>query len=163
MFAKPTAEHTFFAPMIGQWTMEHRCDMGNGEPQVTATGRVAIRSLCGMWYLIECSGDGTGENPEPWSSLFTLGYDPAKKAFVGTFVGSMMAQLWVYEGQLDAAGKCVSLGCEGPRFDGNGRALYRDSFEIVSPDHWILRSEIQEVDGTWRQFMEGHHHRIEST
>ena len=61
-----------------------------------------------MWYLIECSGDGTGENPEPWSSLFTLGCDPEKKAFVGTFIGSMMAQLWIYEGHLDAAGKCVT-------------------------------------------------------
>ena len=34
--------------------------------------------------------------------IMTLGYDPQKKRFVGTLIGSMMTHLWVYDGALDA-------------------------------------------------------------
>ena len=37
----------------------------------------------------------------PATMIMTLGYDPAKKRFVGTFIGSMMTNLWVYEGELE--------------------------------------------------------------
>ena len=33
----------------------------------------------------------------------TLGYDPAKKKYVGTFIASVMTHLWIYSGSLDAA------------------------------------------------------------
>ena len=160
MFAKPSAEHGFFTPMIGQWTMENHCEGESGQTKVIATGRVSIRSLAGMWFIIETSGDGNEHHPEPWSSQITVGYDPQKKAYVGIFVGSMMTHLWIYEGQRDESKPCVSLYVEGPRCEGTGMAQYRDSIEIVSDDHWILRSEIQNDDGSWKQFMIGHHHRV---
>jgi uncharacterized protein DUF1579 len=44
----------------------------------------------------------------------TLGYDPEKKQYVGTWVGSMMSYLWVYDGSLDAEEKVLTLNAEGP-------------------------------------------------
>ncbi len=160
MFAKPTEQHQFFAPLAGEWSMEHRCDMGNGQPQVVAKGRVTGRSLKGMWCLLECFGDPTEQHPESWGSLFTLGFDSTKSAFVGTFIGSMMNNLWLYEGQLDSSGKVLVLNTTGPKCDGTGTASYRDKFEVVNDNLWILRSEVLEDSGTWKQFLEGHHHRI---
>jgi hypothetical protein len=40
----------------------------------------------------------------PATTMMTLGYDPPKRRFVGTFNDSMMTHLWVYDGALDAAG-----------------------------------------------------------
>ena len=37
------------------------------------------------------------------TTMMTLGDDPQKKRFVGTWVGSMMTYLSVYDGELDAA------------------------------------------------------------
>jgi hypothetical protein len=95
-----------------------------------------------------------------WTSIMTLGFDPKKQRYVGTFIGSMMTNLWVYEGQLDASRTQLILDVEGPNFDGSGTARYQDIVEIVSKDHWILRSQILGDDGQWTQFLVGHHHRV---
>ena len=81
----------------------------------------------------------------------TLGYDPAKKAFVGTFIGSMMTHLWVYDGELDAAGKVLTLDAEGPSFAATDKmAKYKDAIEIKSDDHRVLtsRSSATTASGT---------------
>lgn len=158
MFDQPTKEHQFFEDLMGEWTFEHKCDaMGDQSPSST-TGKAIAKSYGGLWLIIECAG-----NAEPmgeWFSQFTLGYDPKKKCYQGTFVGSMMSHLWLYRGHVDATGKRLTLNVEGPRMAGEGLANYQDIFEIVDRDYWILRSQIQGDDGTWTQFMEGHHRRV---
>jgi hypothetical protein len=94
------------------------------------------------------------------TTVMTLGYDPAKKRFVGTFIGSMMTNLWVYDGELDAAGKVLTLDAEGPAFtDPERTARYKDAIEIVSPDHRILTSRYLGDDGQWHHFMTAHYRR----
>jgi hypothetical protein len=80
--------------------------------------------------------------------------------FVGTFIGSMMTNLWVYEGELDASGKKLVLDAEGPSFaDPTKTARYKDTVEILSPDHRTLSSQYLAEDGTWHHFMTAHYHR----
>lgn len=160
MFAQPSAEHEFLSALTGQWTMEHRCSTGADQPPSVTHGRMTARSLGGLWVLIDCEG----ESPEggSWTSQFTLGYDPVKKCYLGTFVASMMTHLWIYEGQRDEAGRLV-MNVEGPRFDGKGTALYQDVFHIVDKDNWVLLSLLRNDDGSWTQFMEGHHQRMADT
>ena len=62
--------------------------------------------------------------------LITLGFDPAKKKYVGSWVGSMMPQLWTYEGALDPTGRILALESQGPSFeDPTKTSLYRDTIE----------------------------------
>ena len=159
MFAKPSVEHEFFTPLVGEWTMEHRCDMGPDQPQAVSRGKMTGRSLGGLWTVLEAAGD----MPEGgvFYSVFTLGYDPTRKVYHGTFVGSVMTHLWVYEGSVNEAKNILTLNVEGPSFTGEGLAQYQDIFEIVDNDHWILRSRLQDkTTGEWKNFMEGHHHRV---
>ena len=158
MQPQPTSEHEFFNDMLGQWTMEHVCDMGPDQPSSTSHGTMTAKTLGGLWIIIDCEGDV----PEggKWESQFTLGYDPQEKRFLGTFVASMMTHLWLYSGQLDASRRRLVLDAHGPKFDGTGMANYQDIFEVVDHDHWILRSQIQNEDGTWTPFLEGHHRRV---
>jgi hypothetical protein len=86
--------------------------------------------------------------------VMTLGYDPEKGRFVGTWVGSMMPVLWVYDGGLDEAGKVLTLEADGPSMAGDGKtAKYRDVIEIVDDDHRLFRAQVLGDDGRWHQFM----------
>lgn len=159
MFAKPTAEHAWFESLLGHWKFTHECITGPNQPPQSTEGTVAVRTLGGLWTLMEC--EGVSPEGGTWTSLFSLGYDPQQQRFVGTFVASMMTHLWIYNGQLDSTGKRLILDVDGPSFDGQGMAHYQDIFEVVDADHWILRSQMQAPDGSWNPFMVGHHHRVE--
>ena len=156
MFAKPQAEHEWLGQLVGRWTFEHDCQMPGGSKSTTQ-GRMNCRTLGAMWLICESSG----ESPDggAWSSIMTVGFDPAVQQYVGTFVGSMMANIWPYHGVLDATGKRLPLNSEGPAMDGNGTCKYRDTIEIIDAGSWLFLSEFQDADGEWHQFLSGKHRR----
>ena len=93
--------------------------------------------------------------------MMTLGFDNAKKRFVGTFIGSMMTNLWIYDGQLDAAGKLLTLQAEGPSFAGDGSMTqYKDAIEIKSRSIRVLSSTYLAPDGKWQTFMTSNYRRV---
>ncbi|MEZ6087147.1 MAG: DUF1579 domain-containing protein [Pirellulaceae bacterium] len=156
MYAKPQAEHEWLHQVLGDWIIEHECTMPDGTVNRT-TGKMHCRSLGGMWLI--CESSGHAEESGEWSSIMTVGFDPAKGEFVGTFIGSMMGNIWPYRGQLDESGKRLPLLSEGPKFTGDGIGQYRDTIEIVDKDNWNFLSELQDDDGRWVQFMTGKHTR----
>ncbi|UUZ70074.1 DUF1579 domain-containing protein [Polaromonas sp. P2-4] len=89
------------------------------------------------------------------------GYDPEKKAFIGSWAGSMMTHMWVYNGALDAEAKVLTLNTEGPSFAGDGKqAKYRDQITIKSKDERVLTSQVRQDDGTWKRFMTATYRRV---
>lgn len=158
MFAKPQQEHQWLEQLVGNWTVEQQCTMPDGN-QVESSGRMSCRMIGGLWLLAE----STGVDPEgnPWTCVMTLGFDPAKEAFIGTFLGSMMTHLWPYHGRRDPSGNRLPLDSEGPKFDGSGTTRYRDTLEIVSPNEWLFDGEVLSDDGTWVEMMHGRHRRTE--
>ena len=83
----------------------------------------------------------------------TVGYDPVKGCFVGSWIGTMMTLMWRYEGRLSEDGNSLHLQAKGPDFSGKGTKLYRDTIEFVSNDHRRMRSAMQGEDGQWNEFM----------
>jgi hypothetical protein len=157
MHAEPQKEHQWLEQLVGEWTTEMEGVAGPDQPPVKHAGTETVRSLS-TWVL--CEGLFSMPDDRPARTVMTLGYDPAKKKFVGTFIGSMMTNLWVYEGELDASGKKLVLDAEGPSFaDPTKAAKYKDTVEIVSPDHRTLSSQFQAEDGTWHHFMTAHYRR----
>jgi hypothetical protein len=79
---------------------------------------------------------------------------------VGTFIGSMMYHLWLYDGELDPAGKKLTLDSEGPSFSGDGTmSKYRDAIEFKSDDYRVLTAQVLGDDGQWQGFMTAHYRR----
>jgi hypothetical protein len=155
---KPQPEHAWLQQLVGEWTYENEASMGPGQPPMKMQGTESVRSLGGLWVL--CEGQGTTPGGSPATMIITLGYDPQKKRFVGTFVGSMMTYLWIYDGSLDAERKTLTLDAEGPSFAAPTKmAKYQDIIEIVSPDQHILRSQFLGDDGKWKPFMTAHYRR----
>lgn len=156
MFAKPQSEHKWLEKFIGDWKFEHSCQMPDGSKSTTC-GAMTCRSLGGLWLI--CESDGQSPDGSAWSSIMTVGFDPTQNQYVGTFIGSMMANIWPYYGTLDATGKRLPLYSEGLKFDGSGIGKYRDAIEIVDVDTWLFTSEFQSDDGKWVQLLNGKHTR----
>ena len=122
-------------------------------------GVETVRPLGGIWMLFEGRGDVPGA--DMGTSLMTLGYDPEKSCYVGTWVGSMMAHLWVYDrGSLDAAKKVLVLESEGPSFSGESKtSKYRDFMETLDEGRRVVASEVLGSDGKWKRFMISNYRR----
>jgi hypothetical protein len=158
MTAQPQAEHRWLTDLVGDWTFEADMPAAPGQPSQRCQGRERVRSLGGLWIVAEGEGDmpggGTGQ------SLMIVGYDPVRQRYVGTWTGSIMAQMWVYEGTRDATGAVLTLETEGPDMSGaGGTARYRDVIDVRSPNHRVLTSQMLGRDGEWRVFMSAHYRR----
>ena len=138
--------------------------MGPDKPPEKLVGTDSGRSIGGLWVTLEGRGPMSGGGTA--TTIMTLGFDPTKKKYVGTFIGSMMTYQWVYEGDLDPAGKKLVLNADGPRFDPEGKmdpdgkmAKYKDTIEFLSDDHRTLTSHMLGDDGQWHHFMTAHYRR----
>lgn len=159
MVAPPQKEHEWLQKLCGEWSSEATCAMGPDQPEQVMKGSESIKPLGKLWILCE----GKGEMPGGGDAhmRLTLGYDPVKKKFVGSWVGSMMTNMWVYEGELDPSGKVLTLNTEGPSMCGGGDMVeYRETIEVKSNDHRVFSSSMKGPDGKWATFMTCHYRRV---
>lgn len=151
-------EHRWLQKLVGEWTYEVDAPAHGGQPASKATGTESVRSLEGVWIVAEGQGEMPGGDAA--TTLMTLGYDPTKKRFVGTWIGSMMNFLWIYDGELDAAERVLTLNAAGPSMDGSGKMTkYQDLIEFERDDHRTLTARMLTDDGKWQEFMKAHYRR----
>jgi len=153
-----TKEHAWLQRIVGEWTGEGTAEMGPGQPTQTFNVEESVRPIGDVWI----QGEGRGKMPDgtPSTTLVTLGFDPDRKRFVGTFIGSMMTYLWIYDGELDRSERILTLNAEGPSMAGDGKmAKYQDIVEVKDEDHRTLSSQILMPDGTWTKIMTAHYRR----
>ncbi len=146
----PGEHHKWLEQLVGTWTFESEMG-GEGESPMKCTGTDTVRSLGGRWVICELKSEIPGMGP--MNAMMTLGYNPETGKYQGTWVDSMLDQLWIYEGTLDATRKILTLEAEGPNMmdPTKGKTKYRDVIEFKSPDHRTLTSSAL-VDGKWVQF-----------
>jgi uncharacterized protein DUF1579 len=91
MQAEPQMEHHWLQKLVGEWTYEAEALMEPGKSPEKCKGTESVRSLGGLWILAEgqCEMPGGGAA----TMILTLGYDPQKKRYAGTWVDSMMTHL----------------------------------------------------------------------
>ncbi len=158
MPAEATAEHRWLTKLVGEWAFECVCPAAPGEEADARDGYGVVRMLGELWSV----GESTGEMPGGgmMTALLTIGYDPVKGAFVGTWTGSPMTTLFIYEGQLDDERRILTLNTSGPDFtDASKTAEYRDIIAFVSDDERLFRSEVKTDDG-WQEMMRATHTRV---
>ncbi|HEX6987588.1 MAG TPA: DUF1579 domain-containing protein [Planctomycetaceae bacterium] len=158
MKSEPVQEHRWLRRLLGEWSFEHECPGGPDQPPVKSRGTEAVRAIGDLWVVAE--GQGTMPDGSPATMVLTLGYDPRKGRFVGTWTGSMMTHLWVYDGELDAGRNRLALYADGPSFtDPTKTARYCDAIEFLADDHRTLTSSVLGEDGNWTTFMTAHYRR----
>jgi hypothetical protein len=159
MHSEAHSEHRWLTALVGTWRFENECVMGPGGETAKSSGQEVVRALGDLWVV----GEMTGEMPggDSMTALMTLGFDPARGKFVGSWVGSPMTHMFVYEGSLDADRRILTLDTSGPSFsDPSKTTRYRDVVEVRSPTERLLRSEMLGDDGHWIRFMSGVFRRV---
>lgn len=152
MKAEAQKEHQWLQKMVGEWTYESACPGEPGKEPMKFTGTERVRSMGGLWVVAE--GQGAMPDGEMGYMMLTVGYDPKKQKYVGTWVGSMMTNMWVYEGSLDATGNVLTLDTDGPSFtDATKTTKYQDVITLKGDNERTLTSRAMGDDGKWQQFM----------
>lgn len=124
--------------LVGEWTFEGRSVPEDPDQLRTGVERIARR---GAWIVIE--GEGY---------RFQLATDPDTGRVTGDFVHWDYAQLWTYDGVVEADGT-LHLHSRGPDMTGQGgEADYDDVFEMVSPDERRSIGRVKTANGTWQDF-----------
>jgi hypothetical protein len=159
MKAEVTDQHRWLQKLLGEWRYEHDAPAKADKPAKKIAGIEHVRMLGDVWVL--CEAKVTMPDGTTAQSLMTLGYDPQKQRFVGTWIGSMMNHLWVYDGELNEAGTALSLLALGPDFATPGKlAQYKDVIEFKSDDHRVLTAHALGEDGKWTEFTSAQYFRV---
>jgi len=155
--ASQTQEHAWLQKLVGEWTTVVEANMGPGFEPMRAVGAEHMRSIGGLWVLGEGSMTIGGTT---MTSLLTIGYDPSKGAFVGSWVDSVQTHMWTYVGKLDEAHTTLTLEAEGPDFsDPSKTTQYRDVIELKGEDKKVMTSWVLGADGNWTSFMSAEYTR----
>jgi hypothetical protein len=147
---KQRPEHVWLQRLVGEWTYEMDAPYGEDKTPTKFTGTESIRAVGDFWI----TGEGTGYSPDgsPATMSMTLGFDPSQGGYVGTWYGSMVTYLWVYRGSMDADQRVLTLACDGPSFEVEGKLTkYKDIITIVSDDERILTGNYLGEDGEWHE------------
>ena len=151
MKVEPQQEHEWLRQLVGDWSYE----MADAK----YSGSERVRTLGDLWIVGEAKGQMPGGSDATW--IVTLGYSPQTRRFVGTWVGSMMTHLWVYDGELDATGRELTLSAEGPSMSNDGTTtLYQDIITIHDPERRTLTARVRDGDGSWKELMKMHFPRF---
>ncbi|MEP9352931.1 DUF1579 domain-containing protein [Xanthobacter sp. KR7-65] len=154
MQAEPTDAHMWLKRLVGEWSVEAPSYDGEG----TVKGTETVRTLGDLWVI--CEAHMEMPDGSAGKTVMTLGYDPQKGKIVGSWVGSMMTYLWVYEGSIDAAGACLTLDARGPTFDETGAFTdYQDIITFEGDDARVLRSRQRLPDGAWQDLFSARYSR----
>ena len=146
---KPTAEHEWLQKFVGEWESEVEMVMEPGQPPMKSKGANRDRMLGGFWLISEGGNDAMG-----YKFQLTLGYDPQKKKYIGTWADSMTSFLWQYEGTVNPAGNILTLNTEGPTpMAPDQRTKFREVTEFKNKDLRVFTSSMQGPDGKWNTFL----------
>lgn len=140
---KPTSEHEWLQRFVGEWTSEGEAYMAPDQPPVKLQGIEKTRSL-GFWVVGEITS--TLEH-FPYQQIYTIGYNPESKKYVGSVVDTMMSHMWLNEGSVE--GNSITLETEGP-CPVNGMTKFRETTEFKTPDHKVFTSRFLAPDGEWK-------------
>ena len=148
MLVEPTEHHRWLMQFVGEWEMTSKGPGPDGT-EATHTIREVVRSLGGLWVLSEWTGDMGGVDMH---GVMMIGYDPGKQAYVGSWAGAPMTNIFVYHGQ--RAGGVLTLDTEGPDFNDPSKIVpFQDIVEMRGPDERSITSQYRDSEGNWVPFM----------
>ena len=133
----PTDEHGFIRQFEGEWrTSGKGTDMTGKE--VDMAGVEYDRMVLGDFWLSFVYRSQI--NDKPFVGHGMIGYDPAKKKYVGTWVDSMSPYMSQLEGRADAKTNTLTMEVSGvdPMTDKSCKG--RLVFQIQDPEHRSLQS-----------------------
>jgi hypothetical protein len=142
---KPTKEHEGLKEGAGTWNWVGKFRMAPDRPEVEVKGVETCTMLGGFWLVFDIKTDNF--MGMPWHGHGTLGYDPGKKKYLGTFIDSMSSDRMLGEGTMDAAGKVLTMIWEGKDHETGKVAKMRETYETKDKDNAFMTMYKTGADG----------------
>src|SRR5260370_19740692 len=92
----PLKEHEWLQQFVGEWDSE--APEEPGKPPQKGKVTESARMLGGLWIVAESK---ITIMDKPMTGMLTLGYDPQKRKYVGTWIDSSTSYLSKYERPVD--------------------------------------------------------------
>ncbi len=144
MMPKPGPEHALLASLSGHWDAKTTVRFP-GAPEMVTKGTETVSMLGGFWQISDFEGEMMGQK---FSGRGTLGYDPNKKKYVGTWCDTMSPALTYFEGTMDAAKKTLTTHSSMADFmDPTKTVKMRMVTEIKSENARVFRMFEDRGDG----------------
>ena len=115
-FSTPEKEHSILKKDAGNWSVKGKMWMAPGSPAQEFEATESNTLIGGFWVVSKFEGTFAGM---PMTGHATMGYDPKKKKYIGTWVDSMNPYMSKMEGEYDASTKTLTMMTEGVGMDGN--------------------------------------------
>ncbi len=148
---QPLPQHDWLKNLVGDWQIQSVVSMGPEEAPLTLFGSERCEMMGPLWVI--CEGDG--ESPGGGRNIYKmgLGYDVSFQEYRGFFVCAMSSHHWRYVGELSEDGRTMTLTCEGPDMEVDGKsAWYRDVHTLIDDGTREMRSYFQDGEGSWIEF-----------
>ncbi|HVE41525.1 MAG TPA: DUF1579 domain-containing protein [Planctomycetota bacterium] len=128
---KPGKEHEALKQFEGEWSFEGKFYMDPSQPPAEMKGTETSKMVLGGWYLnSEVKSTFMGA---PFEGRWTMTYSLFTKKYQASWIDSMMAHIFVSEGEVDANGKTFTL--KGQGYDMSGKR---------QEERWVI--EIKDAD-----------------
>lgn len=159
----PRKEHQWLAQLEGTWDVTGQCVMDPKAAPKNVIGTECSKAIGGYWAVCKFEGriDGQQQGKEvtnekvagagqgmQFCGFMTIGFDVKSEKFIATWIDSTSNHMWRYEGELDDAGKVLTLEGEGPCPETGEEVKVREIIELRGTDQRVFRSQ-REKDGSW--------------
>ena len=141
---KASPAHAELQRKAGDWTVRCTYFMGGEADPIEVDGVEHGQMLGELWCNSRFEADMLGS---PLRGNGSIGFDPVKEKYVGTWKDSATPFLYTFEGDFDADANVLEMS--GVNFDPVRRcpATYRSRLEFTSADQHVLELSIDVPDG----------------
>jgi hypothetical protein len=144
---RPGPEHRVFEKDVGDWQASVEVRPPGAAAQVS-TGISRNRLICGgLWLVVDFRNEASG-----FEGHGLYGWDPRRRAYVGTWVDPTRTFLTVGEGAWDEARRTMTFRYTAPRPDG-GTLAWREVTETRDDGSQVMRSLMPAPDGGEHEMM----------
>ncbi len=140
----PSPAHSELRRKEGTWDVRCTYFMGGDASPIEVDGTETGQMLGDLWCNSRFQADMLGT---PLSGNGSIGYDPVKKRYVGTWKDSATPFLYTFEGDFDSEGKVLEMSGENYDPVRGCPATYRSRVEFISDDEHLLDLSIDVPDG----------------
>ena len=142
---------------VGEWDATITVIPTPGAPPQASTGRLVGRLISGgRWLVTDFKNYTTG-----FEGHGIYGYNAASKRYVGTWVDDMRTNIYVGEGEWDAAAKTMTYSWSAKMPNGQTMA-WRETSQLVSDTEQVFRVLLPLPDGGEFEMMRAVYRRSES-
>ncbi|MFN0152439.1 MAG: DUF1579 domain-containing protein [bacterium] len=126
---KPGPEHALLKQNVGVWDVECTYFMGPDQPPMTVKAKETVEMLGQFWTIGRFVSTMMGM---PFAGVVQMGYDTARRKWVGSWIDTMAPFYFLFEGDYDASGKVLTMSGLGGDMMSGQMIRYRTTEETLA-------------------------------